>query len=88
MGKLFLHMMVSLDGYINGPGGELDWQFVDREFEEYSNKMLRSVDGIVIGRKVYQVFVDYWPNAFENPADTSDPIRHIEAVRLLDDLPK
>ncbi|MCC5907799.1 MAG: hypothetical protein JJU13_16415 [Balneolaceae bacterium] len=50
--------------------------------------MLRSIDGIVIERNVYQVFVHYWPNAFENPVDTSNPIRHIEAVRLLDDLPK
>jgi len=84
-------MMVSLDGYIAGPDNELDWHFVDAEFEEYSNNMLRSIDAILIGRNVYQIFADYWPHAAENPvgaADPADPSRHIEAARLLNDLPK
>ncbi|MEX0647947.1 MAG: dihydrofolate reductase family protein [Balneolaceae bacterium] len=91
MKKIFLHIMISLDGFIEGPDKELDWHFVDREFEEYSNNMLRSIDGILIGRKVYQLFVDYWPAAAENPsgaADPSDPSLHIEAAHLLNELPK
>lgn len=83
--------MVSLDGYIEGPNKELDWHFVDEEFEKYSNNMLHSIDAIVVGRNVYQIFVDYWPQAEENPvgaADPSDPSRHIEAARLINDLPK
>jgi len=84
-------MMVSLDGYIEGPNKELDWHFVDEEYEEYSNEMLHSVDGILIGRNVYQLFVDYWPSAIENPEgapNPSDPSRHLEAARLLNELPK
>jgi dihydrofolate reductase len=84
-------MMVSLDGYIEGPNKELDWHFVDEEFEEYSNEMLRSIDGMVLGRKIYQLYLDYWPNAFENPAgaaDSSNPERHLEAARLLHEKPK
>jgi dihydrofolate reductase len=94
MKKLFLHMMVSLDGYIEGPNKELDWSRelgIDEEFEEYSNEMLRSIGGILLGRNVYEVFINYWPNAFENPAmapDPSNPSRHLEAARLLHEMPK
>ncbi len=34
MRRLFLHMVVSLGGFIEGPNRELDWHFVDDEFEE------------------------------------------------------
>jgi dihydrofolate reductase len=90
MRKLFLHMMVSLDGYIEGPNKELDWHFIDEEFEEYSNEMLRSIGGMVLGRKIYQLYLGYWPNAFDNPsvADQSNPERHLEAARLLHEKPK
>jgi dihydrofolate reductase len=91
MTKIFLHIMVSLDGYIEGPDQELDWHFVDKEFEDYSNEMLRSISAIMLGRNVYEVFLNYWPHAFENPAmapDPSDPSRHLEAARLLHELPK
>lgn len=83
--------MVSLDGYIEGPDKELDWHFIDEEFEAYSNEMLRSVSGMVLGRKIYQLYLDYWPNAFDNPAgaaDPSNPERHLEAARLLQETPK
>jgi dihydrofolate reductase len=91
MRKIFLHTIVSLDGYIEGPNGELDWQFVDDEFEEYINTVLRSIGGMVYGRKSYQVISGYWPTAAENPAaaaDPSNPQRHIEAAHLMNSLPK
>jgi dihydrofolate reductase len=91
MGKLFLHMMISLDGYIAGPDGQLDWHFVDREYEEYSKDMLASIDAILLGRNVYELFEGYWPKALKNPAGARDPEHpelHLEAARLLNDLPK
>ncbi len=87
-------MMVSLDGYIEGPNKELDWSRalgIDEEFEEYSNEMLRSIGGMVLGRKIYQLYLGYWPNALDNPAgaaDHSNPELHLEAARLLHEKPK
>jgi dihydrofolate reductase len=94
MRKLFLHMMVSLDGYIEDANKEIDWSRelgMDEEFEDYSNEMLRSIGGMVLGRKIYQLYLGYWPKAFDNPAgaaDHSNPERHLEAARLLHKKPK
>jgi dihydrofolate reductase len=91
MRKIFLHIIVSLDGYIEGPNGELDWRFIDDEWEEYINSMLRSIDGMLFGRKAYQSVAGYWPTAADNPvaaADPSNPHRHIEAARMMNALPK
>jgi dihydrofolate reductase len=91
MSKLFLHMMTSLDGYIEGPNKELDWHFVDEEYEAYSVEMLRSIDGIVLGRSVYELFATFWPAALDNPASAPNPAKpelHLEAAALLHSLPK
>jgi dihydrofolate reductase len=91
MRNVFLHTMVSLDGFIEGPDQELDWHFADDEFEEYINNMLRSIDGMLFGRVADQLLADYWPTAAENPmaaADPSNPQRHIEAAHMMNKLPK
>lgn len=91
MRKVFLHIIVSLEGYIEGPNGELDWHFIDDEFEEYINDLLRSIDGMLYGRKSYELLAGYWPTAVEDPVaavNPSNPSRHIEAARMMNALPK
>jgi dihydrofolate reductase len=85
MRKLFLQMNVSLDGYIEDARRELDWHFVDDAFEEYCNNVLRSIDGMLLGRVAYELLAAYWPTADKNPAATQ---KHLEAVRLMNELPK
>ena len=36
MRKVFLFMMVTLDGFFEGPGHEIDWHNVDEEFNEFA----------------------------------------------------
>jgi dihydrofolate reductase len=85
MRRLFLQINVSLDGFIEDPTGEIDWHFVDDEFEEFTNDTLRSIDAMVFGRVAYEKLAEYWPTAASNP-DASE--RHIEAARLMNELPK
>ena len=56
MRKVILDMLVTLDGFFEGPNGELDWTFVvwDEEFQKYSNNELRSMNAILYGRVAYQ----------------------------------
>ena len=56
---------------MSGPDGELDRtaEFTDPDFERYASEMLRSIDGFVIGRNTYELFVGYWPNASGEDAD-------------------
>jgi dihydrofolate reductase len=65
MRRLFWQINVTLDGYMEGPGGELDdtAQFGDPDFEHYASGMLQSIDDIVLGRRTYELFAQYWPSA-------------------------
>jgi hypothetical protein len=49
MRKIILDILVTLDGFFEGPNEELDWTFVvwDEEFQKYSNNELRSMDAIL-----------------------------------------
>lgn len=66
-------MVVSLDGYIEGPNGELDW-FADRDpqFERYANEMVDSVGLAIYGRRSYELMASYWPNAEIRPSSAAD----------------
>ncbi|MCI0624266.1 MAG: dihydrofolate reductase family protein [Acidobacteria bacterium] len=85
MRKVFLHINVSLDGFIEDENHEMDWHFVDEEFEEYINDILRSIDGMIFGRVTHQLLAEYWPTAGSNPEASQ---RRIEAARLMNSLPK
>jgi len=60
MRKIIVSNFVSLDGYIEGPNKELDWHLVDREFLDYAEDMLNSVDTILFGRVTYEMMAAYW----------------------------
>ncbi|HEU4436803.1 MAG TPA: dihydrofolate reductase family protein [candidate division Zixibacteria bacterium] len=68
MRKLILQMMVSLDGFFEGPKQELDWHVWDEEMEKEAHETLDSVDAILLGRVAYQLFADYWPKAKDSIA--------------------
>ena len=61
MRKVCLFIATSLDGYIAGPSGEIDWLFSD---EDYGYKeFYAGVESIVMGRKTYDqcLLFDEWP---------------------------
>ncbi|MBI2145334.1 dihydrofolate reductase family protein [Candidatus Woesearchaeota archaeon] len=62
MRKVNLFIACSLDGYIAGPKGEIDWLFSDGDYG-YS-KFYKSVDAIIMGRKTYELSLsfDSWPH--------------------------
>lgn len=66
--RLFHQMLVTVDGFIAGPNGELDWHAVDDDFSDYVSRMLRSIDGIILGRNTYEGLAQYWPTATEPEA--------------------
>ncbi|MEB7755875.1 dihydrofolate reductase family protein [Staphylococcus xylosus] len=68
--KVILDLAVSLDGYIEGPNGEVDWCIMDPEMN--FNTFLKQISAIIYGRKSYDLWGNYKPqlgNA-ENGDDT------------------
>jgi dihydrofolate reductase len=65
MRKLIASMNVTLDGFISGPGGELDWHFPlwNDEMLRCVHEQLSHMDTILLGRVTYQAMAAYWPGA-------------------------
>jgi dihydrofolate reductase len=70
MRKIVLQMSVSVDGYMEGPDRELDWQLVDDELHSHFNEVLAGMGGFVSGRVTYELMAGFWPTADQDPAST------------------
>ena len=81
MSKLFSFNMVTLDGFFEGPNGEIDWHNVDGEFNEFAINQLNTVAVLLFGRVTYQMMASYWPTPL---ALEDDPI----VAGLMNRLPK
>ncbi|WP_405583754.1 dihydrofolate reductase family protein [Streptomyces sp. NBC_01190] len=66
--KLVLFMSVSLDGFIEGPDGDLDWHQVDAEVHAHFNEVLAAAGGFIDGRVTHELMAAYWPTADADPA--------------------
>lgn len=71
MRRLIIFMMVSLDGYFEGPEHELDWHNVDKEFNEFAAKQLDEADILLFGRITYEMMASFWPTG---QAKKIDPV--------------
>ena len=61
MRKIILLMHVSLDGFVSGPNGELDWIIHTEEEQNYVTDLLNTVDTVLFGRVTYQMMEFFWP---------------------------
>jgi dihydrofolate reductase len=61
MRKIIAALQVSVDGFIEGPHGELDWAMEEEE-ETWKDvfEMLESVDTCILGRVMYPDYEQYW----------------------------
>jgi dihydrofolate reductase len=62
MRRLIYSMGVSLDGFIAGPGGEIDWSAPDEELHRFHNEQAREIGAHLYGRRLYEVMT-YWETA-------------------------
>jgi len=70
MRKVFLFMMVSLDGYFEGPKHDLSWHNVDAEFNEsFAIPQLQQADTLLFGRRTYELMASYWPTKLAHKDD-------------------
>jgi dihydrofolate reductase len=60
-------MHISLDGYIAGLHGEMNWIKVEEELFDFVGTMTATADTALYGRVTYELMQSYWPNAGEQP---------------------
>ena len=84
MRKLIYSMGVSLDGFIAGPDGEIDWSAPDEELHRFHNQEARETGAHLYGRRLYETMT-YWETADEKP---SIPEHELEFARIWKALPK
>jgi dihydrofolate reductase len=67
MRKLIYSMGISLDGFIAGPGGEIDWAAPDEELHRFHNSQMAEIGVHLCGRRLYETML-YWETAAEDPS--------------------
>lgn len=81
MRRLVTSIFMSLDGYIAGPKGEMDW-FTKNFNGEIGEELLSQraqQDTVLLGETTYKFFADIWP---EEP-DTDPFAKHINQVKKI-----
>jgi dihydrofolate reductase len=84
MRKLIYSMNVSLDGFIAGPRGEIDWGVPDKQQFGFHIEQMRELGAYLLGRRLYEEMV-YWETADQDPATGE---ARLEFARVWQELPK
>lgn len=70
----FMHM--SLDGFVAGPNGEMNWIKVNEEIFDHVGNRIGKGDIALYGRVTYEMMEGYWPTAGDKPGATRHDITH------------
>lgn len=67
MRKLIVANIVSVDGFYSGPNDDVMAMPFDRTFSDYNLERLRAADTLLLGRRSFEGFRDYWPRVADDP---------------------
>jgi dihydrofolate reductase len=74
MRKLKLQMQITVDGFVAGPEGQLDWMQLDwmtptsdERLHALINHLIDTSDTILLGRKMTAGFIKYWEQVITQP---------------------
>jgi dihydrofolate reductase len=84
MRKLSYSMGVSLDGFIAGPDGGIEWAAPDEELHRFHNEQARELGAHLYGRRLYEDMRP-WHTADEQP---DAPEHMVEFARIWKETPK
>jgi len=78
-------MSISLDGYIEAPGGDISWHLVDDELHDHFNEVLGAMSAFIHGRVTWELMAAAWP-PLDGDSDAPRPMREFAAIWR--DMPK
>lgn len=68
---LILFNMLTPEGFFQGENGALDWHCTDAEFNTFAVVQLQDCNGLLLGRKTFEMLRGYWTS---ETAYANDPI--------------
>lgn len=88
MRKIITTTWTTLDGFIAGANGEMDWigEIYDEAMGLYEDQVVSEADTLLLGRVTYQSFAGSWPYVPDNPnASEGEKIyaRKLNAMRKI-----
>lgn len=69
-------MHTSLDGFVAGPNGEMNWIKFDDALFDFVGTMTALSDTALYGRVTYEMMQSYWPEAGKQPNASKHDIEH------------
>jgi dihydrofolate reductase len=76
MKKILLFQHITLDGFVAGPNGEMDWIIVDDEIFDHVGTRVDKSDVAMYGRVTYEMMDNYWPTAAAQPNASKHDTEH------------
>ena len=85
MRKIIVTMWVTLDGFIAGPNGEMDWvgESYDEAMGNYEYDLVSSADTLLLGRVTYQSFAGAWPYVPDKPGADPGEVAYAHKVNAM-----
>ena len=82
MKRLKLQVQISIDGFVSGPNGELDWMTWnwDDKLKNFVTGLNEPVDTILLGKNMTDGFIEHWKKVKEN----KDNPEHWAGVKFTD----
>ena len=82
MKRLKLQVQMSIDGFVSGPNGELDWMTWnwDDKLKNFVTGLNEPVDTILLGKNMTDGFIEHWKKVKEN----KDNPEHWAGVKFTD----
>ena len=68
MRKLVVTNIMSLDGVVEGPGGDVMALPMDPFFDQHNLERLQAADTFLLGTRTYLGFKSFWPPVADDPA--------------------
>lgn len=81
MSKIVVSSMVSVDGYTEGPGGDVMAMPMDLAFADHNAERAREAQSFLFGATTYRGAITYWPPPARGSGHAGESLLHRPAVR-------
>ena len=85
MRKIIVTMWVTLDGFIAGPNGEMDWigEIYDEAMGKYQFDFVSAADTLILGRVTYESFAGSWPKVPDRPGADPGEVEYAKKLNAM-----